>query len=1253
MKEKMTLLRDRLNDLSRRNRSIRMLKVYNKWTFDLNELEKVGLDQSEVVSNLVDKRPQRIVKSKTDDEESMILSKKLTTLFRNINSIEEETGLCDFYLGYPFLEGSMSDGTYVRAPLFLYPVRLERVKRHGVEWHVTPIDGEEPQLNRSLFLALQKFSGLHVTETLFEEAEEKSDSNDLSMLAEWLKGHSLQTAVEEDESFTRVRSFTREEIPTFAKGRFRLKEQAVIGHFPQGNSALLKDYEEFLKRIEEGETRFGMVSELLMLEGDETPQEVDNLPSGESSFDEKLEKEKSKFLVLDTDASQEQIIESVEKEKGIVVHGPPGTGKSQVIVNMISNAMANQKKVLLVTQKRAALDVVYQRLDSLGLSSNIALLHDEKHDRKVLYRKLHSLLSSTESYEDLEKELSDISNRLVKAEEKLNGIAGGLFEVQPHGYRAYDLYGKSKPAKEQEAILKLEGVLGDLDKHNLEDVLMKIFSYAGYYDRFGQKDYPLKDRKSFSALEMKDRVEIIELFEKVIKEARESKEHLEHFEDESITPEYSWQVDEKIEKIYDDLTAEEKKTLQKLRLWVWTNFTGKTIIEELLDGEKFKGTSSKEWPVLRKSLSILYELSKVSDLMKQNVRELNHYFSNEKVDYLQRRISKGDIPLSTLESQLNFVTEDFDDLREMDRKYDEGSKAVQTMIDQLKEKEISANLENRWKDIAEQSAYIYWIDQVERKHPYLSKVGTNDIEYTRQNLKELLEQKQRLSIRLLQNQMAEVLHGFLTRNSKVAKEIRHQTGKKRKVWPVRKLVNEYALNGLTDIMPVWLASPDIVSAIFPLEENMFDLVIFDEASQCTVENGIPSVYRGEKVVVAGDEKQLPPSSLFQGSVEVDEDDDFDDIEESESLLNLSKRVLPSHLLEWHYRSKSEELINFSNHAYYGGSIQIAPNVHHLKDPASLQWHKADGRWLNQRNTVEAKYVVQLLKDKLIENHTKSIGIITFNAKQQEAIVDEIDRLSEEDQEFAVIYDQVMGREMDERVFVKNIENVQGDERDIVIFSIAYAKNEEGRVYNRFGSLGMQGGENRLNVAVTRAKQEIHLVSSIEPSELNVTNSKHDGPRHLKAYMEYAQAVSKLNKERIESVLTELNEEMNTKRQNDSLDFDSPFEEEVYNSLTNIGYKVDTQIGMSGYRIDMAVVHPQNPDRYILGIECDGAMYHSAPSARERDVYRQRFLEDKGWKIARIWSRSWWKDAPSEVERIDQMLRKLVEEESVREEVRTS
>ncbi|ENH97584.1 hypothetical protein J416_06218 [Gracilibacillus halophilus YIM-C55.5] len=1243
MKNKLQVLSDRLNDISRSNRSIRLLKMYNKWTFDLSQLIKIDKNPMEMLQALLNHQPKQLLKEKADDERVLSLSRKLTTLYRNIRSIEEETGLYDLYLGFPIIEGAMSDGTYVRAPLCLYPIRLDRKKKNGIEWHVEPIDDQSPQINRTLFLAMQKLSNFHVPESLFEHEETDAQSIDLEKWRDWLNRHEFSATTQSSDQLKTVETYTKEEIPQFQPGSFRLNQQAVIGHFPQGDSALLRDYEKFVEMIEEGEEDLGIVSDFLDIDVQGNEPSVDNLPTNSNpSYQEKMEQEKKKCYVLDTDASQERMMDELNHEKGMVVHGPPGTGKSQVIVNMISNAMANGQRVMLVTQKRAALDVVFQRLDTLGLSSNVALLHDEKNDRKPFYQKLNVLLNQNPSYQDLDQAFEDLSEKIISTEDQLDKIAQALFEVQPHGYRAYDLYGLSKPAKEQDRMISLEGILQDIHKQNLSDILRKISTYGSYYETFG-KSHPISDRKSFSELEVKDRIQIIEILEKAIEEAEQSISHLNHFDDEAITPAYSQQIDRKLEKIYDDLHERDQKTLQKLRLWLWTTFTGKTIIDELLDGKKFKGLSSKEWPKLQESLTILYDLSQATEGLFQQIDALDPYFESESMQGLKTRVSKGDIPLDVLQKKRAYIQEYFDDLREMDRLYDHSAKVVQELIDRLIERNLSSNghIPDEWTEVAKQSAYIHWIDEIENKYPDISMIGTGDFQQLTDELKQLLGEKQSLTIDLLTNQMNQMIAEVKEQHPKAVKDMIYQTGKKRNIWPVRRFVNEFALNGLLDVIPVWLVSPEIASAIFPLEDNIFDLVIFDEASQCTVENGMPSIYRGKKIVVAGDEQQLPPTSLFKGAVDSDEDDDEQpEFEESQSLLNLAKRVLPSSLLEWHYRSKSEELINFSNHAFYHGQMQIAPNVNHLQEPAAIQWHKSNGRWINQQNIVEAEDVVKLLKQTLIENASKSVGIITFNAKQQAAIEDMIDRYSENDQEFSVVYDQVMSRDLDERIFVKNIENVQGDERDIIIFSIAYAKNKEGKVYNRFGTLGQEGGENRLNVAVTRAKENIHVVSSIEPHELNVTNAKNIGPKLLKSYMEYAQAVSNVNKEKIEATLTNLSGEINTAKQEGSLHFDSPFEEEVYEKLTEIGYSVDTQVGMSGYRIDLAVVDPNDRTKYVIGIECDGAMYHSSPAARERDIYRQRFLEQKGWRIERIWSRNWWKDSSAEIERIDQLIKQM-------------
>lgn len=1255
LKDKLVYLKDRLNDLSRRNRSIRMLKLYDKWSFDITLVNKVNPESSSKILERIMEQNGNIslLKQDVNNEASLILSNKLNSLYRNLKSIEEETGLYDLYVGYPYISGFMLDGTYIRAPLFLYPVKLEKTKANGVHWKLSFQD-DEPQLNRTLFLAFKKYSGIDVTDSIYEEAEEFAKKHDFLNWIKWLKNYSINILWSNEVELKPFKDLKQSEIPNGKKGQFELEKMAILGCYPQGNSALLKDYDDLILLDEQaGNSDFGILGELLDSNFN-NEWEIEEREDIDRPEFEKHIPEKEKFYLLDTDASQEEIIKEVEKQKGLVVHGPPGTGKSQVIVNLIANTIAQNKRVLLVCQKRAALDVVYQRMDSLGLSGHVALLHDEKNDRKTLYKKLFNLLQSDINIVDYENELYQLSAKIEHCEAQLNAIANGLFEVQDHGFKAYELYGLGKPINDIDVILDMEAALSSLNKENLEDVLMKIFSYGSYYGRFGSKDYPLKHRLSFANLDLKDRMKIIEILKNIIEKAETSIEYLNTFDQEDITPEYSWNINDKIEKIFDDLNPDEKKSLQKLRLWWWTSFTGKTIVEELLNGEKFKGLSSKEWPKLRESLRVLFELAKVSEKMFKETDSLKTYFSKEMVNQLNQKVAKGDIPLKEFQKQQEYIIQDFEEVREMDRFYDQSPPFIKDIIELLKEKSddnIYREMANDWVDIVKQSAYIHWIDQIERKHPVLTKIGTEEFTKLRNQFKDLLLQKKELSVKVLINRLLSKLLKVKQTNSKAMKELQHQTGKQRMVWPVRKLVREFSLNGLLDVMPIWLTSPETASAIFPLQKDLFDLVIFDEASQCTVENGLPSAFRGTKLVVAGDEKQLPPSSLFKSEIVGDEDDEEQmDFQESESLLNLAKRFLPEKMLQWHYRSKSEELINFSNHAFYNGNIQIAPNVEPLRDPAAIQWHRVNGLWINQHNEVEAKKVVELVKQLMIENPNKSLGIITFNAKQQDKILDLIEDEAENDIEFGVLYQQNMSNDMDQRLFVKNIENVQGDERDIIIFSIAYAKNEEGRVYNRFGTLGQQGGENRLNVAITRAKEEIHIVSSIEPSDLNVSNVKNDGPKLLKSYMEYAKAVSLVRRDEIESILTLLNENKATKKQLTALQFDSPFEEQVYNQLTKLGYTLDTQVGMSGYRIDLAVVHPRNPQKYILGIECDGAMYHSSASAKERDVYRQRFLENKGWNITRIWSRNWWRNPSVEIERIDQLIKEMLKAESVKREL---
>lgn len=1239
MKQELVHMRDKLNNISKRNRSIVLKKLYDKWSFDLTR-SSVEITES-IVEGLKKNSTKSFSLLTKDEEKDAANTRKLTTLYRNIKGIEDETGVHDFYLGTPFVSGTFSDGTFFQAPLFLYPIRLEKDSVNKQKFVLKKDEGE-PILNRTLFLAFKKIDQLHFSEEMMEEAQDfafKSDAEIQSFLSKF------QLNVQQpSKEYVPFKEYKSDEVPP--KSQLKLIKNAVIGHFPQGSSSLVRDYDQLISLSQE--SNLSLIGDML------NPEDA---VIGESDWDaQKAETENlrefNRLYLLNTDGSQEEILKEARYKKGLAVHGPPGTGKSQVIVNLITDALHQKKKVLVVCQKRAALDVVYQRLQSLDLTGFTALIHDENQDRKALYGKVNEMLSfSMNTEQDLTRSLQTFSQKLEQQESELNSIAAGLHSKNEFGFSLFELYGRTQSADSSIIYIAVDSVANELDAENLEDVLATIYTFGEWYERFGKDTYPLKDRLSFANFGMKEKTEFTQKMAYLIEQMKKAEEFLMQLDTDDITPGYTWGIQQDLLKIQPDISGGEPRTLQGLRLWYWTSFTGKKIIEDLNDGKKFPGIKSQEWPKIKKSLLLMNDLAEITSDINKELDVLKYFLEPSKVEKYKEMVSDGALPVKELELIQEYLHSDFEDLQHMDEFGQQCNDTEQKLIKLLTEKKNQIGFENlpeKWTEALRQSVYLYWIDKAERKHPAVKKVSNSEYSRLRTSFEELVEKKKELARQYLINELKLSLQGAQDAFRNTFKDIKHQTGKKRQVWPLRKLVNQYADNGLMEVAPVWLASPEIVSSIFPLTEELFDLVIFDEASQCTVENGLPSIYRAKQVIVAGDEMQLPPSNMFMSTIESDEDGEDFSSNDSPSLLNLAKRRFDEKTLQWHYRSKYEELINYSNHAFYNGAIQISPNVQPYKEPPAIQWIKVDnGRWIDRANEVEALKVVEVLKELLVAKQNKSVGIITFNSTQQTKILDMIEKAAIDDMEFGALYGEVMSKDLDERVFVKNIENVQGDERDIILFSVGYGRNEEGRVYNRFGSLNQEGGENRLNVAVTRAKEETIVVSSIEPEELEVANSKSNGPRLFKDYLKYARAVSSGHIERVQEVIQDVNELGNTTVSTSALQFDSPFEEQVYKQLKNLGYEVQTQVGMSGYRIDLAVIHPKDPSQYILGIECDGAMYHSSKNAKERDIYRQKFLESRGWTIERIWSRNWWKNQSAEIERIDQVIKGLVKKDEVK------
>lgn len=451
--------------------------------------------------------------------------------------------------------------------------------------------------------------------------------------------------------------------------------------------------------------------------------------------------------------------------------------------------------------------------------------------------------------------------------------------------------------------------------------------------------------------------------------------------------------------------------------------------------------------------------------------------------------------------------------------------------------------------------------------------------------------------------------------------LKRELSKRRKIMPIRKLFQQIP-NLLPTLKPCLMMSPLSVSLFLEAETYQFDTVIFDEASQVCTENAIGAIARGKQVIIAGDSKQLPPTNFFGASLsDVDydtDDEDEDDGTAYESILD-EANLLPERTLLWHYRSRHEHLIAFSNAKIYKNNLITFPsNVDKVPDNGVEYEYVRDGfydKGGKKGNFIEAKRVAEIVFEHFKTHPNRSIGVIAFGEVQQQAIDTAIRKMRMENQMFESFFNE----DKEEPFFVKNLENVQGDERDTIVFSIGYAKDVNGVFRMNFGPLSKSGGERRLNVAITRAKYNVKLVGSILPTDINVDKITSDGPKLMRAYIDFA-----LNG--VESLAREITE-------SDIVEHDSPFEKAVYNFLDRKGYKLGTQVGCSGYRIDMAVKHPTLSGQYVLGIECDGAAYHSARTARERDRLRQDVLEQMGWKIYRIWSTDWIKDPVTEGEKL--------------------
>ncbi|MFI2640601.1 DUF3320 domain-containing protein [Streptomyces sp. NPDC018610] len=427
--------------------------------------------------------------------------------------------------------------------------------------------------------------------------------------------------------------------------------------------------------------------------------------------------------------------------------------------------------------------------------------------------------------------------------------------------------------------------------------------------------------------------------------------------------------------------------------------------------------------------------------------------------------------------------------------------------------------------------------------------------------------------------------------------------------PVRRLLDE-TRDVVQRLKPCFMMSPLTVSQYLPADFR-FDVVIFDEASQVLPQDAVNAVYRGDALIVAGDPRQLPPTSFFSAGGDSDEDDEWDEEtpDSFESILDACKAsgVLRELSLRWHYRSRHENLIAFSNHEFYDNSMVVFPGAVTDGHDVGVAFHKADGVYdrSNRRDNVrEAELVAERVIHHFSTRPRLTLGVVTLSKAQADAVEEAVNkaRQGRPDLDPYFTEDRLGG------FFVKNLETVQGDERDVIVLSVGYGPDAQGKLRSTFGPINREGGWRRLNVAVTRARHRVEVVASFHGSDLPDSTNK--SVQHLKRYLQYA--------EQGPAVLAMAAPDADAAPE-------SPFEEDVLDTLRDWGYDVQPQVGVAGFRIDMAVRHPGAPGSYALGIECDGAMYHSSRAARDRDRLREEVLRGLGWSLHRIWGTDWYRN----------------------------
>jgi very-short-patch-repair endonuclease len=1217
---------------------------------------------------------------------------QLTMEEQGVNTLFLSLGMLHFY------EAEQSNELR-RAPLLLLPVRVERSSARST--FTLRATDDEALLNPALAEYLRREFGVQLPELPEVDTTEEFDVEEWFDAVRAAIGTHPRWAVA-DEIHLGLLSF----------------QKFVMYKDLERNRSVFATHRLIEQLATRGGRHIGLPADVLSLDLDrEHPPE-------------------STAQVVDADSSQLRAIAAVARGHDLVLEGPPGTGKSQTITNLIARTLGEGKTVLFVAEKMAALQVVYSRLKGAGLGDFCLEMHAQKANKRSV---LHELGRSLDASLATLPTDGSVAPRLQAVRRELTEYAHSVHAPDaPLGLSPFQGYGRFA-ALQDAPVVRLRRRVDDLSLEQVDEAVRALQELAAAVESVGDPNtHPWRDTTTtyYSA---ESRAEIEELLSALGPRLREVIELARGVEATFGLPPIRTLRDVRraadiaevvarspgapAELLASDVwnsapplalqLVETGKRAATLRVEALSRFTpdaleqdpsaGIAVVDRLherwwrmLSGEYRR--VRKEWfalrlPAYRATLGLQADhLRDVEQLRRDQafLREsdtaarglFGRFWKGEGSDWDElanyilwvvefrsvcvehglreeaaRAASRPEPDVSRVEALQSLAGEVADQCAALQHlvgwpaDYLTGG-ALEDAAARVEELDRGSGAYGPWTGYARAAAavangpaaelvppalrgdvafgelpiafarafYQKWLDHVVERRPALLRFHGLAHE-------QRITEFQDLDRRVLQENRDRLVNELRERVQKrllatdVAPDmsfLRGQLARSRGHAPLRRTLHE-AHRAIKAIKPCFMMSPLTVAQFLDPADHHFDLVVFDEASQLPAEDAVGAVVRGEQLVVVGDPKQLPPTNFFavqSGQVEAPLGEDglplFDDMESV--LEEFMAAGIPKSRLRWHYRSQHESLIAFSNVNFYDAELFTFPSADTDTRRRGLQFvHVEDGVYEGAGlNRAEARRVADAVVEHIRTTPRLSLGVGTFNLRQQIAIQDELEVRRRQDPSI----EHFFAPRDEGGFFVKNLENIQGDDRDVILLSVTYAKGQDGRLRHNFGPINGENGWRRLNVLTTRARLRMRVFSSMRGDDINLAQTSAVGARYLREFLLFAER-GQLAGALVDAVAAT----------------DSPFEREIFQSLTRRGFRVVPQVGVAGYRVDLGVLDGELEGRFLCGIECDGAAYHNSETARDRDRLRQQVLEGLGWRIHRVWSTDWFKDPNGQIERL--------------------